>query len=147
MDRITSLFWRLRPLGRVETSIFAHEFFAELADRAEQEAHAHESTLADTMRYVDTAMTDERKHREALERAREMRVNQDAENTALGRTFTRGLRQGQRLLQALPLRDHHGAGPLQGPTRAPASADRLHRRQRPAAVSRGRRSGIPEGDR
>jgi hypothetical protein len=53
VDRITSLFWRLRRLGRMETGIFAHEFFAELAaDRAEREARTHESTLADTIRFV-----------------------------------------------------------------------------------------------
>ena len=89
VDRITSLLWRLRRLGRVEAGIFAHEFFAELADRAEREARAQESTLSDLMAFADTTIGDEDKHREALQRAQEMRVKQDAENTALGRTFAR----------------------------------------------------------
>ena len=89
VDRITSLLWRLRRLGRVEAGIFAHEFFAELADRAEREARAQESTLSDLMAFADTTIGDEGKHREALQRAQEMRVKQDAENTALGRTFAR----------------------------------------------------------
>jgi hypothetical protein len=89
VDRITSLLWRLRRLGRVEAGIFAHEFFAELADRAEREARAQSSRLEDVMADVDTIIGDEHKHQEALQRAREMRVKQDAENTALGRTFAR----------------------------------------------------------
>ena len=89
VDWITSLLWRLRRLGRVEAGIFAHEFFAELADRAEREARAQESTLSDLMAFADTTIGDEAKHREALQRAQEMRVKQDAENTALGRTFAR----------------------------------------------------------
>jgi hypothetical protein len=84
VDWITSLLWRLRRLGRVEAGIFAHEFFAELADRAEREARAQESTLSDLMAFADTTIGDEGKHREALQRAQEMRVKQDAENTALG---------------------------------------------------------------
>ena len=89
VDRITSLLWRLRRLGRVEAGIFAHEYFAELADRAEREARAQESTLSDLMAFADTSIADESKHCEALQRAQEMRVKQDAENTALGRTFAR----------------------------------------------------------
>jgi hypothetical protein len=89
VDRITSLLWRLRRLGRVEAGIFAHEFFAELANRAEREARAQESTLSDLMAFADTTIGDEGKHREAQQRAQEMRVKQDAENTALGRTFAR----------------------------------------------------------
>jgi hypothetical protein len=89
LDRITSLLWRLQRVGRVEAGIFAHEFFAELADRAEREARAQESTLSDLMAFADTSIGDEGKHREALQRAQEMRVKQDAENTALGRTFAR----------------------------------------------------------
>ena len=89
VDRITSLLWRLRRLGRVEAGIFAHEFYAELADRAEREARAQESTLSDLMAFADTTIGDEGKHREALQRAQEMRVKQNAENTALGRTFAR----------------------------------------------------------
>jgi hypothetical protein len=88
VDRITSLFWRLRRLSRVKAGIFTHEFFAELADRAELEARAQESPLDDfTASY--TTIKDDHKHSEALARAREMRIRRDAENTALGRTFAR----------------------------------------------------------
>src|SRR4051794_38797462 len=69
VDRITSRFWRLRRLGRVEAGIFAHEFFAE------REARAQESSRQeDVMAVVDTIIGDEDKHREALQRAQEMRV-------------------------------------------------------------------------
>jgi len=89
VDRITSLFWRLRRLGRVEAGIFAWEFYAELAERAEQEARAQESRLDDILIAADTTVSDERKHRDALSRAEEMRVKQDAETATLGRTFAR----------------------------------------------------------
>jgi hypothetical protein len=41
------------------------------------------------MAFADTSIGDVGKPREALQRAQEMRVKQDAENTALGRTFAR----------------------------------------------------------
>jgi hypothetical protein len=41
------------------------------------------------MAFADTSIGDVGKAREALQRAQEMRVKQDAENTALGRTFAR----------------------------------------------------------
>jgi hypothetical protein len=89
VDRITTPFWRLRRLGRVEAGIFAWELYGELAERAEREARAQESTLADIIIAADKSVADKRKHREALERAEEMRVKQDAETATLGRTFVR----------------------------------------------------------
>ena len=38
---------------------------------------------------TDISITDEHKHREALEKAKEMRARRDAEVTNLGRTFAR----------------------------------------------------------
>jgi hypothetical protein len=89
VDRITSLLWRLRRLGRVEAGIFAWELYGELAERAEREARAQESTMASMLIASHTSVTDKRRHREALERAEEMRVKQDAETATLGRTFVR----------------------------------------------------------
>jgi hypothetical protein len=89
VDRITSLLWRLRRLGRVEAGIFAWELYGELAERAEREARAQESTMANMLIASYTSVTDKRRHREALERAEEMRVKQDAETATLGRTFVR----------------------------------------------------------
>ena len=45
--------------------------------------------MGDMLIASHTSVTDERKHREALERAEEMRVKQDAETATLGRTFVR----------------------------------------------------------
>jgi hypothetical protein len=89
VDRITSLLWRLRRLGRVEAGIFAWELYGELAERAEREARAQESTMASMLIASHTSVTDKRRHREALQRAEEMRVKQDAETATLGRTFVR----------------------------------------------------------
>jgi hypothetical protein len=89
VDRITSLLWRLRRLGRVEAGKFAWELYGELAERAEREARAQESTMASMLIASHTSVTDKRRHREALQRAEEMRVKQDAETATLGRTFVR----------------------------------------------------------
>ena len=90
VDRIIAAYWRLlRRLGRVEAGIFAWERYGELAERAEREAHAQEKSMLDDIIAADKSVTDERKHREALERAKEMRVKQDAETATLGRTFIR----------------------------------------------------------
>ncbi len=76
-------------MGRVEAGIFAWELYGELAERAEREARAQESTMASMLIASHTSVTDKRRHREALERAEEMRVKQDAETATLGRTFVR----------------------------------------------------------
>jgi hypothetical protein len=89
VGRITSLLWRLRRLERVEAGIFAWELYEELAERAEREARDQESTMGDMLIASHTSVTDKRKHREALQRAEEMRVKQDAETATLGRTFVR----------------------------------------------------------
>jgi hypothetical protein len=89
VGRIISLLWRLRRLVRVEASIFAWELYGELAERAERQARAQESTMASMLIASHTSVTDKRKHGEALERAEEMRVKQDAETATLGLTFVR----------------------------------------------------------
>jgi hypothetical protein len=94
VDRIIAAYWRLRRLGRVEAGIFAWELYEELAERAEHEARGYESHLTDAIASLGPnleppAITDERKHREALQRAEEMRVKQNAEAATLGRTFVR----------------------------------------------------------
>jgi hypothetical protein len=90
VDRIVASIWRLRRLGRVETGIFAWERYEELAARAEREARKYESWSADDMiDILTTRITDEEKHEEALERARQMRSKQEADTITLGRTFAR----------------------------------------------------------
>jgi hypothetical protein len=93
VDRIISAYWRLRRLGRVETGIFAWERSEELAERAEREAHRYESgrreDLEDLVKGLDITITDEKKHEEALSRARRMRSEQEDETATLGRTFAR----------------------------------------------------------
>ena len=90
VDRIISAYWRLRRLGRVETGIFAWERSEELAERAEREAHRYEANLADDLvKVLDITITDEKKHEEALSRARRIRSEQEDETATVGRTFAR----------------------------------------------------------
>jgi hypothetical protein len=90
VDRVVAALWRLRRLGRVETGIFAWERLEELAERAEREAKEYEA--GDTewmMEALSTTIIDEKKHEEALTRARLMRSEQEDETATLGRTFAR----------------------------------------------------------
>ncbi len=90
VDRIIASYWRLRRLGRVETGIFAWERSEELAERAEREAHRYESDEVEFFaRVLNITITDEKKHKEALSRARRMRSEQEDETATLGRTFAR----------------------------------------------------------
>jgi len=90
VDRIIAAYWRLRRLGRVEAGIFAWELYEELAERAESEAREYESGSADElMDLINTRITDEEKHAQALEKVRQMRSEQQAESITLGRTFAR----------------------------------------------------------
>jgi len=90
VDRIISAYWRLRRLGRVETGIFAWERSEELAERAEREAQRYESDEVEFLgKVLNITITDEKKHKEALERARRMRSEQEDGTATLGRTFAR----------------------------------------------------------
>jgi uncharacterized protein (DUF885 family) len=90
VERITSLLWRLRRLGRVEAGIFAYELYGQLVERARNEASTYVKTsLDDLMDYGTTTITDEQKHQQALSKVREMKSKQDSETPTLGRTFAR----------------------------------------------------------
>jgi len=94
VDRIISAYWRLRRLGRVETGIFAWERSEELAERAEREAQGYvlereTDDITALMKAASITITDEKKHEEALQRARRMRGEQEDETATLGRTFVR----------------------------------------------------------
>ncbi len=88
VDRIIAAHWRLRRLGKVEAGIFVWEHYEELAERARQEARSFEWSIADNLGGPE-GITDERKHREALSKAEEMKAKQDTETATLGRTFIR----------------------------------------------------------
>jgi len=88
-DRITTLFWRLRRLGRVEAGIFAWEFYEQLIERAQREASTYAKTELDDWANRATTITDEQKHQQALSKAREMEAARDSETATLGRTFIR----------------------------------------------------------
>jgi hypothetical protein len=92
VDRAIAAFWRLGRLGRVEAGIFAWERFEELSERAEREAHEYEKW--DYVRDMfdhdpQIVITDEKRHGEALARARQMRSEQEDETATLGRTCAR----------------------------------------------------------
>ena len=104
VERITASFWRLRRLGRVEAGIFAFELYTELAERAEREARTYvtydagqkDDQTAKLIEYLmaegtikTSRVTDEEKHRKALEEAQAMRAQRDTETATLGRTFIR----------------------------------------------------------
>jgi hypothetical protein len=149
VDRITAAYWRLRRLGRVEAGIFAWELYQELAERAEREARDYESSSLDALvAAADTEITDEKKHQEALSRARRMRSEQEAETVTLGRTFARDADRANAfsklsryettiergLYRALHELERRQATRLGGSVPAPVAID--------VDVS-----GIPEGDR
>src|SRR5215217_9151486 len=56
VDRITSLLWRLRRLGRVEAGIFAWQHYGALAEQAEREARTYEGQY-DAEFLMDVAAT------------------------------------------------------------------------------------------
>jgi hypothetical protein len=92
VDRIVAGYWRLRRLGRVEAGIYVWEHYEELAERADREARSYEKKyyrrgLWD--RDPELEISDEKRHGEALSRARRMRSEQENETAALGRTFAR----------------------------------------------------------
>jgi hypothetical protein len=89
VEQIIAAYWRLRRLRRVEAGIFAWELYGEMADRARKEADTHTSRLDDVLVAMDSEITDEHKHSEALSKAQEMEAMQDAETATLGRTFIR----------------------------------------------------------
>ena len=148
VDRIIAAYWRLRRLGRVEAGIFDWELYEELAERAEQEVRAQESTWVDRLEASDTEVIDERKHREAVKRAKKIRTQQGAAAATLGRAFAR---------------DVDKANAFSKLSRYEAAIERqlyraLHELERRQAARRGRSvpapmavdvdvSGITEGDR
>ena len=93
VERIVAAHWRLRRLGRVEAGIFAWELYGELLERAQGEAQTYErSSLEDFIenQYGPSArITDKQKHQEALSKAQEIKIKQDAATATLGRTFIR----------------------------------------------------------
>jgi hypothetical protein len=122
-----------------------------LAKRAEREAQTYvrtETRWDDLIDVGTTTITDERKHREALKRAKEMRVKQNAEAATLGRTFARDADKAnafsklsryetaieRQIYRALHELERRQAARLGGSVPAPVTVD--------VDVS-----GIPEGDR
>ena len=93
VDRITAATWRLRRLGRVEAGIFACELYAELAERAQQEASTYtrfENPADDPDIYLpSTIITDEQKHQKPMDKVRKFESVRDAETATLGQTFVR----------------------------------------------------------
>jgi hypothetical protein len=83
----------LRRLRQVEAGIFASELHGELAKRAQREANAYVRVENPFDHYIDIAsgttstVTDERKHKQALSKVRELEAARDSETATLGRTF------------------------------------------------------------
>ena len=96
VDQITAAFWRLRRLGKVEVGIYEWEHREELVERAEREAGYYEMVPVDALKdeWNKPRITDEKKHEEALSRARRISSEQETETMALGRTFARDADRG-----------------------------------------------------
>ena len=134
VDRIIASYWRLRRLGRVEAGIFAWERSEELAERAEREAQRYESSQ------VDGPCKGSRYHHNRRKEARggPLQGPPNKERAGGRDRHTRadlrpGRRPGQRVLEALQVRDRHRAGSLPGVARAGAPASRPTRRCRHAS--------------
>ena len=94
VGRIISSTWRLQRLGRVEAGIFAFELYGELAERARREASIYTRTESPDDEFMAqflsrTIITDEQKHREATDKARNLESMRDSETATLGQTFIR----------------------------------------------------------
>ena len=90
VDRIIAAQWRLRRLGRVEAGIFTWQHYEELAERAQEEARSYENDRQlEELLASSGSIEDEQKRKDALSRAEEIKVKQDAETAMLGRTFIR----------------------------------------------------------
>ena len=94
MDLNISSAWRLQRLGRVEAGVFAFELYGELAERARREARTYTRTEGPDDEFISqyrsrTVITDEHKHREAMDKARRLEGMRDAETATLGQTFVR----------------------------------------------------------
>jgi hypothetical protein len=95
VDRAVGASWRLRRLGRVETGIFAWQLYGKLAERAQRAADTYvrvENPLDHLIAMAlgtTSAVTDERKHKQALSRVQEMEAARDSESATLGQTFAR----------------------------------------------------------
>ncbi len=89
VDSITARAWRLRRLGRVEVGIFVLKLSRVLAARAHEEAADYvedpdKEILEDLNRRV---ITDEKKHQQALIRARKAMALQETKTGIIGSTF------------------------------------------------------------
>jgi hypothetical protein len=101
VDRIITAYWRLRRLGRVEAGIFAWQLYGELRERAQREARSYKRNILDDIVEQDTTITDEHKRQEALSKAQELNVKQEAETATLGRTFIRDANAANAFSKAL----------------------------------------------
>ncbi len=102
MERIIAAYWRLLRLGRVEAGIFTRDLYGELAKQARSEVRAYEHHEYPEYPYKEIieaakpiivkptiTVTDEKKHQEALSKAKEMEAVRDGESATLGQTFIR----------------------------------------------------------
>ncbi len=93
VEQIVAARWRLARLGRVEAGIFTWELYAELAQRAHNEARSYEKQETYDRNFLKPLTlswtTDEKKYQEALSKAQEMEALRDAETATLGKAFMR----------------------------------------------------------
>jgi len=93
VDEIVCGFWRLRRLRRVESEIFAWDYYEQLAERAQQEAASYVyNNLFDNLSTSGTTITHKGKHEEALAQAKQLRNLRAEEVSTVGPTFERNAR-------------------------------------------------------
>jgi len=93
VERIVAAYGRMQRLERLEAGIFAFELYGELTKRAEQEAEPYTRTETPDDEFLAlfsiTIITDKEKHREAMDKVRELESIRDAETATLEQSFIR----------------------------------------------------------
>jgi len=88
VEQIVSAVWRLRRICQIETGILAWEYYDLQATMARREAGKYrDSGLLEFL--GDNVITDERKHKQALQQAEKAEEMQKSEITALGLSFVK----------------------------------------------------------
>jgi len=87
VDRIITLFWRLRRLVNVEAGLFTCGRFQDLKTRALANANQYVRTSLDELAPWTEMITDKQKHQVALHEAEVASAKMDAEEVALARVF------------------------------------------------------------
>ena len=86
-EQIVANVWKLCRANQIETGILAWEYYRLRAEEAFQEVRRYEHQESGMIELFPTTITDEHKHEEATQNAREVAALQHTETPTLGLTF------------------------------------------------------------